>query len=82
VKSFYKALAGQEVFSFPWKSIWHVRAPSRVSFFVWTVALGKILTHDNLRRRNIGVVEWCCMCKKSGEFIEHLLLQCDVAWDI
>jgi len=36
VKSFYKALASQEVFSFPWKSIWHVKALSRVSFFVWT----------------------------------------------
>jgi len=32
VKSFYKALASQEVFSFPWKG----KALSRVSFFVWT----------------------------------------------
>jgi len=46
---------------------------------VWTVALGKILTHDNLRRRHIVVVEWCCMCKKNGESIDHLLLHCDVA---
>jgi hypothetical protein len=27
---------------------------------------------DNLRKRNIVVVEWCCMCKKSGESIDHL----------
>lgn len=52
-----------------------------MSFFVWTVALGKILTNDNLHMRYIMVVEWCCMCKKSGEFIEHLLLHCDVARD-
>jgi hypothetical protein len=38
--------------------------------------------HDNLRRRRIVVVEWCCMCKKSGKSIEHLLLHCDVARDI
>jgi len=25
------------------------------------------------------VVEWCCMHKKNGEFIDHLLLDCDVA---
>jgi len=57
VKSFYKALASQEVVSFPWKSIWRVKAPPMVSFFVWTTALGKILTHDNLSRSHIVVVE-------------------------
>jgi hypothetical protein len=50
-----------------------------VAFFVWTTALGKILTHDNLRRRGIAVVEWCVMCKKHGESVDHLLLHCDVA---
>jgi len=50
-----------------------------VAFFVWTAALGKILTHDNLRRCGIVVVEWCVMCKKHGEFVDHLLLHCDVA---
>jgi hypothetical protein len=25
------------------------------------------------------VVEWCCMCKKSGQSIDHLLLHCEVA---
>jgi len=38
--------------------------------------------HDNLHRHHIVVVEWCCMCKKSGESIEHLLLHYDVARDI
>jgi hypothetical protein len=28
---------------------------------------------------NVVVVEWCCMCKKSGDFINHLLLHCKVA---
>jgi len=47
--------------------------------FPWKRALGKILTHDNLRRRGIVVVEWCVMCKKYGESVDHLLLHCDVA---
>jgi len=53
-----------------------------VSFFVRIAALGKILTHDNQRKHNIVVVDWCYMCMKSGESIDHLLLQYDVAQDI
>jgi hypothetical protein len=54
--------------SFPWKSIWKVNVPLKVSFFVWTVALGK---PDNKKRKK--VVEWYCICK-SGKSIDHLLL--------
>jgi hypothetical protein len=56
VKTFYRALACQEAVSFPWKGIWRVKAPKRVAFFVWILALGKILTHDNLHRRHIVVL--------------------------
>jgi len=55
VMTFYKALVCHEVAYFPWKGIWRVKAPKRVAFFVWTAVLGKILTHDNLRRRDIVV---------------------------
>jgi len=37
-----------------------------VAFFVWTAALGKILTHDNLRRCGIVVVEWCYVQEAWG----------------
>jgi hypothetical protein len=52
---------------FPWKSIWKAKVPPRVAFFFWTAALGKILTVDNLRKRGLILVEWCCLCKQSGE---------------
>jgi hypothetical protein len=68
--------------SFSWKSIWHVNAPPRVAFFVWSAVLGKILTRDNLRKRNVVVIEWCCMYKKNGESTDHLLLHCEVACDL
>jgi hypothetical protein len=67
---------------FPWKNIWRVKAPTRVAFFVWSAALGKILTHDNLRKRNVIVIECCCLSKKSGESIDHLLLHCEIARDL
>jgi hypothetical protein len=28
------------------------------------------------------VIEWSCLCKKSGESIKHLLLHCEVARDL
>jgi hypothetical protein len=66
VKTFYKALVCHEVAYFPWKVIWRVKASKRVAFFVWTAALGKILTHDNLRRCGIVVVEWCYVQEAWG----------------
>jgi hypothetical protein len=81
VKSYFEVLNRKDGPSFPWKSIWRVKAVARVAFFVWTTMLGKILTHDNLRKRNVVVIEWCCMCKMSGQSIKHLLLHCKVARD-
>jgi hypothetical protein len=81
VKSYYHMLIVSTSFMFPWKSIWKVKALLRVVFFVWMVALGKILTLDNLRKRNIIVVDWYCMYKKSGKSIDHLL-HCEVARDL
>ena len=73
VKSFYKTLSNPATEVFPCKSIWRSKVPSRVAFFGWNAALGKFLTHDNLRKRRIVVVEWCCMCKKNGESIRSLI---------
>ena len=41
IKSFYGALRGSSTITFPWKSIWGVKAPCCVSFFVWTTAWGE-----------------------------------------
>jgi hypothetical protein len=79
VKSFYKVLSNPIQSSFPWKSNWKVKVSLRAAFFVWTATLGKILTLDNLRERNIIVMEWCFMCKISAESIDHLFLHCMVA---
>ena len=70
VKLFYKALFNLDHEVFPWKSIWRTEVPTRVAFFGWNVTFGKILTHDNLRKRNIVVVEWCYMCKKNGKSVD------------
>jgi hypothetical protein len=34
---------------------------------------------DNLRKRRVIVINRCCMCKRDGESVDHLLIHCDVA---
>jgi hypothetical protein len=82
VKTFYKVLLPNGVSPFPWKSIWRTKAPLKLAFFTWTASLGKILTLDNLRKCHIIVIDWCCMCKKSGKLLDHLFLHCDVAREL
>jgi hypothetical protein len=48
-------------------------------FFSWSAAQGKILTVENLRKKNIIIVDRCYLCKRDGESVDHLLLHCDVA---
>jgi hypothetical protein len=79
VKDFFKALSRAEGRGFPWKGVWRTKSPPRAAFFVWSAAIGKILTLDNLRKRQVVVVNRCFMCKKDGESIDHLLLHCKVA---
>jgi hypothetical protein len=79
VKSFFSFLAGSEGRRFPWKSVWWTQALSMVAFFAWLAALCKILTMDNLRKMHIIIVDRCCLCKRDGESVDHLLLHCDVA---
>ena len=82
VKLFYKALLPSIGLSIPWKSIWKTKVPPQVSFFVWTAAMDRILTMQNLRRRHVMVIDWCDMCKVSGESTDHLFLHCPIATDL
>ncbi|GMQ01564.1 hypothetical protein CsSME_00048157 [Camellia sinensis var. sinensis] len=64
---------------FPWKSVWVPEIPTKVAFFMWTVALGRNLTLDNLMRRGHILVYRCCMCCADAESVNHLFLHCSVA---
>ena len=82
VKEYYRCLNMVSFDPFPWKSIWKAKVPPRVAFFSWTAGLGRLLTIDNLRKRHLILVDWCCMCKRSGESVDHLLLHCPMAWEL
>ena len=54
----YTTLAGYNFISNPhptenadiWKSVWVVKILPKVDFFIWTLAHGKILTGDNMKK--------------------------------
>ena len=79
VCSFYNYLLKDPSVSFPWQSIWCIKVPERVSFFLWTVARGGILTIDNLVKKNLPLVNWCCLCRYDEETVDHFLLDCKFA---
>jgi hypothetical protein len=79
VRFFYNVPFPHDSIHFHWRYIWCSKAPLRVTFFAWSAALGKILTLDNLRKRNIIVIDWCCLYKKSRQTVDHLLLHCETA---
>ena len=79
VCSFYNYLLKAPSISFPWQSIWCIKVPKRVSFFLWTAARGGILTIDNLVKKNLPLVNWCCLCRYDEETVDHFLLYCKFA---
>ena len=79
VRSFYKSLLKAPFVSFPWQSNWCVKVPKRVSFFLWTAARGGILPIENLVKKNLPLVNWCCLSRCDEETMDHLLLYCKFA---
>ena len=82
VNTFYKSLLSPTYRYYPWKNVWKPLVPSKVNFFIWTVSLGKVLTIDNLRKRQLVLMDWCCMCKAAGESVDHLFLHCPTAREL
>ena len=40
------------------------------------------MTIDNLRKRKVWILNWCYMCKRNGESVDHLFLHCPLASDL
>ena len=48
VKKAYSVLANTEGAKFPHSNVWVDRVPTKIAFFVWKAAWGKVLTLDRL----------------------------------
>ena len=59
-------------------SIWNLKLPPRVHYFLWLVCKNKILTRDNLGKRKKIEDDTCLFCNEK-ETINHLFFECVVA---
>lgn len=65
-----------------WSKIWEPSIWPKVSTFLWLFCHNKILTWDNLRKRNFYGPSICPNCKKDEETIKHLMHYCLLAHKI
>ncbi|CAL1358947.1 unnamed protein product [Linum trigynum] len=72
------------VANFPFKSVWRLKAPSKVNGFAWLLFHNRTLTHDNLKRRGWNIVSRCVLCEANTETASHLFRSCEYStriWD-
>jgi mannosylglycoprotein endo-beta-mannosidase len=59
-------------------AIWSLVIPPRVHIFLWLLCNNKLMTRDNLQKRNLGKPV-CCMFCSENESIELLFFRCIIA---
>ncbi|KAJ9697654.1 hypothetical protein PVL29_006993 [Vitis rotundifolia] len=85
VKKAYNILISPIDAVFPISNIWVDNVPTKMAFFAWEAAWGKVLTLDRLQRRGWQLPNCCFLCGCEEESINHILIHCTVVrilWDI
>jgi hypothetical protein len=59
-------------------SIWDIKVPPRVQYFVWLLSKNRLLTRDNLCKRRKVDDSTCLFCAEQ-ESIQHLFFECVIA---
>jgi hypothetical protein len=77
VNSLYKKNLIDQV-KVPYRFLWKSKLPQKIKVFIWLVITNKILTKDNLKKRNWKGSSECCFCG-GLESIDHLFFKCSIA---
>jgi hypothetical protein len=62
---------------FPILPVWHAKAEPKCKFFTWLVLHNKLLTADNMLKRNWECNPICSLCLCLHETTEDLLIECN-----
>lgn len=62
-----------------WRWTWKSKEQSRIQFFIWLTAGGRIPTATMLPDRGINVPVICRLCSNDEEDAEHVLRGCPIA---
>jgi hypothetical protein len=77
VNSLYKKKISDQV-AVSYKFLWKSKLPQKIKIFIWLVVRNKILTKDNLKKRNWKGSQDCCFCG-CDETIDHLFFYCPIS---
>jgi hypothetical protein len=77
VQSFYKVVNFRGIQPVFISSLWDIKIPPRVQYFLWLLSKNKLLTRDNLSKRRKVEDPTCSFCNE--ESIQHLFFTCVVA---
>nr|CAN73960.1 hypothetical protein VITISV_023007 [Vitis vinifera] len=75
IRDAYKLLSGSNVITFPKKSIWVDKVPTKVAFFAWEASWEKVLTLDKLQRRGWQFPNRCFLCGCEEENVLRIELK-------
>jgi len=79
-----EAAAGMQEECF--EKLWKIRIPARIAVFAWRLIRDRLLTRQNLRRRQVQITNMLCpFCRIEEEGASHLFFHCSkiqpIWWD-
>jgi hypothetical protein len=58
-------------------AVWKLHVPPRVQVFLWLLSHNKLLTRDNLEKKQNILDKTCLLCSEK-EIVNHLFFSCDI----
>ena len=56
--------------------VWPLKVPPRMKVFGWLMSRNRLLTIDNLHKRELTIPNRCMLCKSNLDTIQHLFNAC------